>query len=87
MRTEAFDKQTTRVHFRNAAARAKFESGKMTPSEARQAVIEVPVRRGIDHKVLKQLRSNMKYAAKINDPAWKAEAERRKTEQGQAGHE
>lgn len=84
----AFDPQTTRVHFRNAAAKAKFESGKMTPSEARQAIIEVPVKRVLDRKTLKQMRNDWKYAAKINNPEWRAEAARRKGEpEGQAGHE
>jgi hypothetical protein len=78
MRTESFDKETTRVHFKNAAARAKFESGKLTPAEARQAVVEVPIRRGMDRKALKQLRNDMMYAAKLNSPEWKAEAARRK---------
>jgi hypothetical protein len=78
MRTESFDKETTRVHFKNAAARAKFESGKLTPAEARQAVVEVPIKRGMDRKTLKQLRKDWKYAAKINNPEWQAESARRK---------
>ena len=71
----------TRVHFKNAAARAKFLSGKMTPSEARQSMVQVPIIRGLDRKVQKQLLNDWKYAAKINSPEWKAEAQRRKGEQ------
>lgn len=67
----------TRVHFANAAARAKFESGKLNASEARQAVREVEIRQGIDKKTLKQYLNDMRYAAKINSPEWKAEVERR----------
>lgn len=75
MQQRAFDESQTRVHFKNAAARAKFESGKMTPHEAKQAVVEVPIRRGIDRKTLKQFRNDMKYAAKINNPDWQKKAE------------
>lgn len=71
----------TRVHFKNAAARAKFLKGEMTPAEARQSMNEVEIRPGIDRRTLKQIRSNMKYAAKINNPDWVAEAARRKGEQ------
>lgn len=70
----------TRVHFKNEAARRKFAAGEMTTMQAKQSMNNVEVLQGMDMKTLKQLRSNMKYAAKINDPAWKAEAARRKGE-------
>lgn len=89
MQQTAFNRDTTRVHFRNAAARAKFESGKMTAAEARNAVVEVPVRRGIDRKQMKTLMNDMKYAAKLNDPEWQRKAAeiREAKNKGRAGHE
>lgn len=85
---------TTRVHFKNAAARAKFEAGTMTMSEARAATVQVPLKKGMDRNVRKQLISNMKYAQKVNDPRWqvraaeiRAEREGKILPKGQTGHE
>lgn len=82
---------TTRVHFKNAAARAKFEAGTMTMSEA---TVQVPLKKGMDRNVRKQLIGNMKYAQKLNDPRWQARAAEIRAERegkilprGQTGHE
>lgn len=64
------------VHFKNAAAKAKFSRGEMTPSEAREATIQVPIIRGVNGPVAKQYRNDLEYAAKLADPVWQENAKR-----------
>lgn len=78
-------------HFKNAAARAKFNRGEITMDEATTLV---PVKRAMDRRSRKQLIGNMNYARKVNDPRWIAHAAEAKMvkegkvlPRGQTGHE
>lgn len=78
--TKSSPQRPVLIHFKNAAAKAKFARGELTPSEARAATVTIAAKRGVDRKTLKQFRNDMRYAEKINSPEWQANAARIRAE-------